>query len=68
MALQKKSDNWKLKKWYSIYAPKLFNEAVIGEMPANEDSAAVGRKIVVGLDVLTKNPSHAYTNVVLKSN
>lgn len=66
MALQKKSDNWKLKKWYSIHAPKVFNEMIIGEMPANEDSAAVGRKIVVGLDVLTRNPSNAYTNVVLK--
>lgn len=66
MALQKKTDNWKLKKWYSIYAPKVFNEAIIGEMPANDDKFAIGRKIVVGLDVLTKNPSHAYTNVVLK--
>ncbi|MGD0729283.1 MAG: hypothetical protein ABR981_04365 [Candidatus Micrarchaeaceae archaeon] len=66
MALQKKTDNWKLKKWFSIYAPKVFNEAMIGEMPANDDAAAIGRKIVVGLDVLTRNPSHAYTNVVLK--
>lgn len=66
MALQKKSETWKTKKWYSIHAPKIFNESVIGEMPANEDSAAIGRKIVVGLDVLTRNPSHAYTNVVLK--
>ena len=26
----------------------------------------IGRNIVVGLDTLTKNPSHAYTNVMLK--
>ena len=65
MALQK-SDNWKLKKWYSVYAPKSFNSAIIGEMPANDDKSAMGRNIVVGLDVLTRNPSNAYTNVILK--
>ena len=66
MAVQKKADKWKLKKWFSVYAPKQFNDAVIGEMPANDEKSAVGRNIVVGLDALTHNPSHAYTNVVLK--
>ena len=66
MALQKKTETWKLKKWYAVYAPKVFNDAMIGEMPANEDKAIIGRKIVVGLDSLTKNPSHAYTTAVLK--
>lgn len=66
MAVQKKADKWKLKKWFSVYAPAQFNDAIIGEMPANEEAAAVGRKIVVGLDALTHNPSHAYTNVVLR--
>ncbi len=67
MAIQKKSvDNWKLKKWYSVYAPKVFNDALVGEMPGNEDKAVIGRNIVVGLDFLTKNPSNAYTSVVLK--
>lgn len=66
MAVQKKADKWKLKKWFSVYAPKQFNDVVIGEMPANDEKAMVGRNIDVGLDILTKNPSHAYTNVVLK--
>ncbi len=66
MAIQKKADIWKMKKWYTIQAPKVFNEAVIGEMPANDDKAAIGRKIVVGLDSLTKNPSNAYTSAVLR--
>jgi small subunit ribosomal protein S3Ae len=66
MAVQKKADKWKLKKWFSVYAPKQFNDAVIGEMPANDEKSAIGRNIVVGLDALTHNPSHAYTNVVLK--
>ncbi|MDE1833382.1 MAG: hypothetical protein KGH58_03115 [Candidatus Micrarchaeota archaeon] len=66
MALQKKVDKWKMKQWFSVYAPKVFNESVVGEMPANDEKAAMGRNIVISLDTLTKNPSHAYTNVVLK--
>jgi len=52
-----------MKKWFSVYAPSVFNSALIGEMPANDDAAAIGRSIVVSLDALTHNPSHAYTNV-----
>ncbi len=66
MAVQKKADKWKLKKWFSIYAPKQFNDAIIGEMPANDEKSVGGRNIVIGLDALTHNQSHAYTNVVLK--
>ncbi len=66
MPVPKKGENWKLKKWFSVYAPKLFNEHMVGEMPANDEASAMGRNIVVGLDVLTRNPSHAYTNVTLK--
>jgi small subunit ribosomal protein S3Ae len=66
MAIQKKGENWKMKKWFSVYAPKLFNDAMLGEMPANDESSVIGRKIVVGLDVLTKNPSHAYTNATFR--
>jgi small subunit ribosomal protein S3Ae len=62
MVLQKK-ETWKLKKWFSVYAPSAFGTALIGEMPANDDAAAMGRSIVVSLDALTHNPSHAYTNV-----
>lgn len=65
MALQKK-ETWKMKKWFSVYAPSVFNSVLIGEMPANDDSAAIGRSIVVSLDALTHNPSHAYTNVKLR--
>ncbi len=66
MAIQKKSENWKLKKWFSVYAPKVFNDALVGEMPGNDEKAVMGRKIVVGLDSLTRNPNHAYTTATLK--
>ncbi len=66
MAVQKGIDKWKLKRWFSILEPRIFNEAIIGEMPANDEKAAIGRNVVVSLDSLTHNPSHAYTNAVLK--
>ena len=67
MALQKKgTENWKMKKWFSVYAPKVFNDALVGEMPANNEKSAIGRNIVVGLDSLTRNPSNAYATVTLK--
>lgn len=68
MASQKKGETWKMKKWYAVYAPKVMGggDTVIGEFPANDDKAAVGRNMIIGLDTITKNPSHAYTNVLLK--
>lgn len=59
-------DKWKLKKWFAVRAPKVFNDAVVGEMPGNDEKAVMGRTITVSLDQLTKNPSHAYTNALLK--
>ncbi len=66
MAFQRGVDKWKLKKWLTVYAPAQFNSVAIGELPVNDPGAAVGRSIVVGLDTLTHNPSHAYTNVLFK--
>ncbi len=66
MAIARGADKWKMKKWFSVYAPKVFNDALVGEMPANDEKAAIGRNIIVSLDYITHNPSHAYTNVILK--
>ncbi|MGC8649081.1 MAG: hypothetical protein ACP5UN_02590 [Candidatus Micrarchaeia archaeon] len=66
MPIQKGVDKWKLKKWFLIIAPKMFNEATISEMPVTNEKKVVGRNIVIGLDVLTGNPSHADTNATLK--
>jgi small subunit ribosomal protein S3Ae len=66
MAVAKGLDKWKMKKWFSVYAPKVFDGALVGEMPANDEKAVIGRNITVNLDALTHNPSHAYTNVFLK--
>jgi small subunit ribosomal protein S3Ae len=66
MAIQKGADKWKLKRWFNVYAPKVFNAALVGEMPAKDENAVIGRNIVLNLDYLTHNPSHAYTNIILK--
>jgi ribosomal protein S3AE len=66
MAVQRGIDKWKMKKWFVIHAPAVFKDVAVGEMPANDEKAAVGRNIVVSLDQITHNPTHAYTNVVLK--
>ncbi len=63
---QAAADKWKMKKWFTVYAPKLFKEAQICEMPGNDDSAVIGRNIKVGLNTLTSNQAHAYTNATLK--
>ncbi len=67
MPAQKKIDKWKLKKWFSVHAPSVFNNVIIGEIPANDESAALGRNITVALDTITHNPQHAYTNVIFKT-
>jgi small subunit ribosomal protein S3Ae len=66
MALQKTVDKWKLKKWFTVYAPKAFKEARVCEIPAFEDKQLINRKIKVSLDTFTHNPQHAFTNVVMK--
>jgi small subunit ribosomal protein S3Ae len=66
MPVAKKIDKWKLKKWFSIYAPSVFKNTIIGEMPANDEAAAMGRTVTVALDTITHNPQHAFTNVTFK--
>lgn len=66
MAFQRKSDKWKLKKWFTVYAPKAFNSVSIGEMPANDEKVILNRDIYVSLDFITHNPANAYTNMVFK--
>jgi len=47
---QKKSaEKWKKKKWYKIYAPKMFKESILGETPAEKESRLIGRTVEVPL-------------------
>ncbi|WP_054844144.1 30S ribosomal protein S3ae [Vulcanisaeta souniana] len=50
-----------IKKWFTIYAPTLFNGGVeIGEVPANEPNDIIGRTIEITLFDITKDLSHLH--------
>ena len=67
---KKKSKASTVKKtWYSIIAPKLFNEQVIGEMPVGlEASKNIGRFVSVNLMNLTRDMRKQNTKMVFKIN
>jgi len=46
-------DTWKLKKWYTIIAPPIFGEAVLGTTPADDPLKLIGRTIETTLYDLT---------------
>ncbi len=66
MATQKGIDTWKTKRWFSVYAPKVFNDALIAEIPANDDKAVMNRRVKVSLDYLTHNPQNSYVNLFFR--
>ena len=66
MAFQKGVDKWKLKRWFSVYAPAVFKDAVIGEIPGNDEASVLNRNMKVSLDVVTQNPQNTYTNLFFK--
>jgi small subunit ribosomal protein S3Ae len=49
----RKKDPWKLKKWYTIYAPKIFGNQKIGDIPATEPEQVMGRVLEITLRDLT---------------
>ncbi|RLG58159.1 MAG: 30S ribosomal protein S3ae, partial [Candidatus Hydrothermarchaeota archaeon] len=50
---KRKVDTWKTKKWYDIYAPKMFGEIKIGETVASNPENLIGRVIEVTLKDIT---------------
>jgi len=36
-------DTWRLKKWYTVVAPKVFGEVVLGTTPADDPRKLIGR-------------------------
>ncbi len=59
-------DKWKSKRWYTIYAPAVFEKKAMGEIPANDEKSVMGRNVKITLSNLTGNPEHSYTNVIFK--
>lgn len=57
---QVKTGKWMIKKWYTVYAPALFNGLEIGDVPANEPNALIGRSVEVTLFDITRDLSHLH--------
>lgn len=54
------------KDWFTIVAPKIFNEKVLGETPADDTKKLISRTIEVPYITLTNNMSKFYIKVKFK--
>ncbi|MCD6127252.1 MAG: 30S ribosomal protein S3ae [Methanomicrobia archaeon] len=62
----KKKDPWKLKKWYSVYAPKIFGNQKIADIPATEPEQLIGRVIETTLRDLTGDFTKTHVKLFFK--
>jgi len=63
---KKMVDTWKTKRWYTILAPKIFNEVEVSQVPAQDDEHLINRVIEIPLKDITKDMAHLYTAVRLR--
>lgn len=61
---RKVKDKWKSKEWYKLHAPRMFNEAEIGETPSADPSLLIGRTVEVTVQELTGD--YSKMNIKLK--
>jgi len=62
----KTADKWKRKKWFTLIAPKLFQERVLGETPASDPDSLLKRTIKMSLMTLTSNIKRQNVNVTFE--
>lgn len=63
---RKVKDKWKAKEWYTIHAPRMFNEAEIGETPAADPEYVIGRTVEVTVQDLTGDFSKMHIKLRFK--
>ena len=56
-------DKWKMKKWYKVVAPPLFESITLGTTPADEDWKLLGRVFEVTLFDITGDFSKHYVHL-----
>ena len=63
-------DKWKLKSWYTIKAPEIFEGKEIGQLISSDEENLKNRVIRIGLGEITGSftSSTAYTSVVFRVN
>ncbi|QIW23315.1 30S ribosomal protein S3ae [Sulfolobus sp. S-194] len=59
-------DKWKLKKWFTIVAPKTFGEVILGTTPAFDANQALNRKVETTLYDLTGDYSLVYVHLYFR--
>lgn len=59
-------DKWKAKSWYTILAPKEFGEHEVGETPAEDANAVVGRTIEVAANDVAKGKGLNHVKLILE--
>ena len=65
---RKVKDKWKAKEWYKIHAPRMFNEAEIGETPSADPEFVIGRTAEVTVQDLTGDFSKMHIKLKFKVN
>ena len=60
------TDKWKKKKWFTIFAPKLFDQKEVGETIAEKPETLIGRIIRVNARELTGNPKKQQVTLFFK--
>lgn len=65
---RKKSEKWKKSEWFTIYAPKMFDEKEIGTTVADKEEHLIGRRVEVLLSEITGRPLHQTHKLIFKVN
>ncbi len=53
-------DPWKLKRWYKIIAPRIWDEKEVGETAASDEKLLYGRTVEIPASMLTGSIGHAH--------
>lgn len=61
-------DRWKLKSWYEIITPEVFNNVSVGHTPADEPWKLMGRVIDTTLYDITGDFTYVHVHVYLQVN
>ncbi len=59
-------DRWKRKDWYTVLAPSLFNEALVGQVLASDSKELPGRTLTTTVYDLTNDMRKAHMKLVLE--
>jgi small subunit ribosomal protein S3Ae len=65
-AAKKVKDRWKAKEWYKLYAPKMFNQVLLGETPSSDPSNLMGRIVEATVHDLTGDFSKMHVKLTFK--